>query len=73
MKSYIPTEVIGCAFSAFKSIPHTLCSFITFHFIVNSVKTFSENEKRTYLGVAGAGPIGAFQGNVNLIGVSQIL
>ena len=31
-------------FSAFQRTPCELCSFITFHFIVNSVKTFPENE-----------------------------
>ena len=29
---------------AFQCIAHMLCSFITFYFIANSVKTFSENE-----------------------------
>ena len=43
MKCYKATEPIGCVLE-------------TFYIIVNSLKTFLENEKRTYFGLAGAGP-----------------
>ena len=66
MKSDRATELTGYALESWDSQLSNTHPVSSVAFIVNSLKTFSENEKRTYLGLAGAGPIVITRTNMRL-------